>query len=75
MPTFKMTVAYDGTAYCGWQVQVNGDTIQQQLEIALAKILCQRVRVTGGADVPTRASTHSDRSPALRPIRSCRPPG
>ena len=31
----KLTVSYDGTNYCGWQVQPNGITVQQVLEDAL----------------------------------------
>ena len=47
MPTFKLTIAYDGTNYCGWQVQVNGPTVQAAIERAVAQIAGQRIRVTG----------------------------
>ena len=30
-----LTVSYDGTAYCGWQYQDNGISIQQKVEEAL----------------------------------------
>lgn len=33
----KLTIAYDGRAYHGWQIQPNGMTVQEQLEIAAAK--------------------------------------
>lgn len=36
MRTLKLTVAYDGTAYVGWQRQPNGTSIQQLIEDALA---------------------------------------
>ncbi|MGV3483530.1 MAG: tRNA pseudouridine(38-40) synthase TruA [Planctomycetaceae bacterium] len=42
-----MTVGYDGTSYCGWQVQPNGTTIQSLLERAIAQVCHERVRVTG----------------------------
>ena len=29
MKRVKLTVAYDGTNYCGWQVQPNGITVQE----------------------------------------------
>ena len=29
MKRIKLTVAYDGTNYCGWQIQPNGITIEQ----------------------------------------------
>ena len=31
MKRIKMTVAYDGTGYCGWQLQPNGVTIEEVL--------------------------------------------
>lgn len=45
--SFKMTVAYDGTLYAGWQVQLRRQTIQAMLEKAIAQVCLQRVRVTG----------------------------
>ncbi len=42
-----MTVAYDGTNYCGWQVQPNGTSIQSMLERAIAQVCRERIRVTG----------------------------
>jgi tRNA pseudouridine38-40 synthase len=44
---FKMTVAYDGTLYAGWQVQLRRQTIQGMLEKAIAQVCRERVRVTG----------------------------
>ena len=29
MKRIKLTVAYDGTNYCGWQIQDNGITIDR----------------------------------------------
>lgn len=44
---YKLTIAYDGTAYCGWQIQPNGRTIQEILQDKLAIILRQEVVVIG----------------------------
>jgi tRNA pseudouridine38-40 synthase len=38
MRTIKLTVAYDGTGYVGWQRQEAGESIQGLIERALAKI-------------------------------------
>lgn len=38
MPRFKITIQYDGSAYCGWQVQNNGNSIQAELEKVLFKL-------------------------------------
>lgn len=39
---FKLTIAYDGTAYEGWQAQKVGIGVQQKLEDALAKLFPSR---------------------------------
>jgi tRNA pseudouridine38-40 synthase len=38
MRTLKLTLAYDGTAYQGWQRQINGLSIQQLVEEAFAPL-------------------------------------
>lgn len=45
MRTLKLTLAYDGTNYCGWQVQPNQPTVQQALEAALERVLRHPTRV------------------------------
>lgn len=39
MQCYKLTLAYDGSAYSGWQIQPNGTSIQQQLQEALSSLL------------------------------------
>jgi tRNA pseudouridine38-40 synthase len=43
--TFKLTVAYDGTAFAGWQLQARQRTVQGVLEEALKAIDGERVVV------------------------------
>jgi tRNA pseudouridine38-40 synthase len=52
LPRIKLVLAYDGTNYCGWQLQPNGISVQQVLEEALAKILGSphRVHAAGRTD-------------------------
>lgn len=57
MPTYRLTVAYDGTDFCGWQRQANGSSVQAALEEALAK-LCQ-APVTCRAAGRTDAGVHA----------------
>lgn len=45
--TFKLTIAYDGTNYAGWQRQLGVDTIQARLEAAVAEIEGNHVTVHG----------------------------
>jgi tRNA pseudouridine38-40 synthase len=47
MPTFKVTVAYDGTDFAGFQRQSNARSVQQVLEEALAPIEGAPVTVAG----------------------------
>lgn len=47
MPTFKLTVAYDGTDFVGWQIQPNGPTIQSELQSAIHAMTGQSVKVVG----------------------------
>jgi len=57
MRTIKLTLAYDGTAYAGWQVQSQGKTLQDVLESTLARITGEVVRVT--ASGRTDAGVHA----------------
>ncbi len=47
MPRIRMTVAYVGTRYHGWQIQARGETIQGILESRLVRICEGDVRVHG----------------------------
>ncbi len=44
-----LTVAYDGTAYCGWQVQKNGKTIEGELNRALYELTGEEIQVIGAS--------------------------
>jgi len=44
---FKLTLAYDGTAYAGWQVQPNHPSVQQTIEHVLEGIVGHSVKVHG----------------------------
>jgi tRNA pseudouridine38-40 synthase len=45
MAHYRATLAYDGSAYDGYQIQVNRPTIQAEVESALAKIFGERIPV------------------------------
>ncbi len=44
---YRMTVAYDGTAFAGWQIQPRVETVQARLECALETITGERPKVHG----------------------------
>lgn len=49
MKRIKLIVAYDGTNYCGWQLQKNGRTIEEVLNKALSGLLLEQVAVIGAS--------------------------
>jgi len=57
MPNFKLTIAYDGTDFGGWQWQPNSRTVQAELEGAIERITQQKVRCT--ASGRTDAGVHA----------------
>jgi tRNA pseudouridine38-40 synthase len=54
---FKLTLEYDGSNYCGWQLQPRGDSIQGRIEAALERIFGAPVRVFGSGR--TDAGVHA----------------
>ena len=49
MRRIKLVVSYDGTAYCGWQLQPNGVTIEEVLNKALSSLLKEEIQVIGAS--------------------------
>ena len=49
MRRIKLTVAYDGTNYCGWQVQPNGITIEEVLNKAICTLTGEEIAVIGAS--------------------------
>lgn len=68
MPTYRLTLAYDGSDFCGWQTQQNGTSVQSVLQDALARIVGHPIscRAAGRTDAGVHAmgqvvSFHSER--------------
>ncbi len=49
MKRVKLIVAYDGTSYCGWQMQPNGVTIEEVLNRELSRLLKEPIQVIGAS--------------------------
>lgn len=57
MKRVRLVVAYDGTNYCGWQLQKNGETIEGVLNRELTALLKEPVAVIGASR--TDAGVHA----------------
>ena len=81
----KITVEYDGSRYCGWQLQPNGESIQAVLERAISTFFGTPTRITGSGR--TDAGVHAlgqvanffadksyDRHRILRGLNALTPP-
>src|SRR5437879_5608291 len=53
MLKFKLTIAYDGTAYQGWQVQQTGTGVQEKIEAALGKMFPSVKRIHSSSRTDT----------------------
>lgn len=57
MKRVGLVVAYDGTNYCGWQIQPNGITIQGALNDTLSELLGEKIETIGASR--TDAGVHA----------------
>ena len=53
MKRIMLTVAYDGTNYCGWQIQPNAPSVQQTLQQSLGTLLRRPVETVGAGRTDT----------------------
>ena len=58
MRRIKLTIAYDGTDYVGWQIQPNGTAVEEVLNGALSKLLHEEIQVIGASR--TDSGVHAD---------------
>jgi len=85
MRTIKLTIAYDGTGFVGWQRQASGESIQGLLEDALSKIDDRTVTVHGagrtdacvhatGQVASARVACAHDEATLMRALNAALPP-
>ena len=44
MYRYQIIIEYDGTDFVGWQAQINGKSIQKEIEKILSKILKEKIK-------------------------------
>lgn len=49
MKRIRLIVAYDGTGYCGWQIQPNGITVEEVINRGLSRLLGEQIRIIGAS--------------------------
>ena len=69
-----LTISYDGTDFCGYQIQPNGRTVEEELEDALFKLTKQRIKTyaSGRTDSGVHAlcqKVHFDTDATIPPKR------
>lgn len=57
MRRIKLTVAYDGTSYSGWQIQPNADTVEGEIDRAIHRLTGENIHVIGASR--TDAGVHA----------------
>ena len=50
---YCLCLSYDGSAFCGWQIQLNAPSVQASLEAVLSRLLGSPVAVTGAGRTDT----------------------
>jgi tRNA pseudouridine38-40 synthase len=74
MPRLKLCLEYDGTNYVGWQIQLNGPSVQGRVQLALQELLGEPVPVlsAGRTDsgVHARGQVVAFDSPRALPLRA-----
>ncbi|MCF2668043.1 MULTISPECIES: tRNA pseudouridine(38-40) synthase TruA [Lachnospiraceae] len=72
MRRVRIVVAYDGTNYCGWQVQPNGITVEEVLNAKLQKLTGEKIRIIGASR--TDSGVHALGNVAVFDTESSIPP-
>ena len=53
---YKIILSYDGSSFCGWQVQNGAPTVQECLQKALTVLLKEEISVTGAGRTDSKVN-------------------
>ena len=71
MRRFKCTVAYVGANYCGWQNQLTGNSVQEQIEQAIRDIAHQKINIIAAGRTDAGVSAWGQVFMQTAPKRNC----
>ena len=53
---YKIILSYDGSGFCGWQIQSDAKTVQECLQDALSTLLKEEIAVTGAGRTDSKVN-------------------
>ena len=53
---YRITLSYDGSSFCGWQIQNDAMTVQECLQNALSTLLKEDIAVTGAGRTDSKVN-------------------
>lgn len=71
---YFIRLSYNGSAFCGWQIQPNAETVQETLQRALSTLLGETITVTGAGRTDSEVNAinyiaHFDAESSFEPER------
>lgn len=75
---YTICLSYDGSAFCGWQIQTAAPSVQESLQVALKTLLKETVNVTGAGRTDSAVNAvgytaHFDADAAIEPeVLACK---
>jgi tRNA pseudouridine38-40 synthase len=75
MPRYFIYLSYKGTRYHGWQIQPNGNSIQEELTKSMETLLRQKINLTGAGRTDTgvhakRMTVHFDTEHSIADVKN-----
>jgi len=74
---YILHLSYDGSAFCGWQIQNNAKSVQEELQKGLKTLLGEDISITGAGRTDTAVNAigyvaHFDTAEAIRDLDEIR---
>ena len=72
---YRINLSYDGSSFCGWQIQNSAPSVQEKVQDALGILLKEEVTLTGAGRTDTMVNAigyaaHFDTAEAIPDVRS-----